>query len=208
MKKKFCLLIAFCFISVFGFSVFAQVNVGLNQGDWVEYDVTYTGSPPESYPEKLRIGVQTIEGTSITVEIKRGLLNGTQDSKTVTFDLESGALDLIIIPANLGAGDEIYHEDMGNFTLEGVSNSNFIGVARDGVYANVVQTEFSWDRSTGILVEAYSTTDTFTETLQAVSTNIVLTQTSDIDPMLLYATIVAAIIIVVVVVLFVFKKKK
>lgn len=206
MKKKFWLLIAVCCVYVFGFSVFAQVSVGLKQGDWVEYDVTYTGSPPESYPEKVRIDVQTIEGTSITVEVKRDLLNGTQDARTVTFDLESGAFDLIIIPANLGAGDEVYHEDLGNFTLEGVADYKFEGVTRERVYANVVQTEFSWDRSTGILIEAYQTTDTFTETLLAVNTNIVLTQTSEMDSMLLYA-IMVAVIIIVVVALFVFKRK-
>ena len=134
MNKKLCLLIAVCCIFFFGFSVFAQVSVGLNHGDWVEYEVTYTGTPPESYPENVRIEVQTIQGTNITVEIERTLLNRTQDSKTVTFDLESGAFDLIIIPANLGAGDAVCHEDFGNFTIEGVVVYYFgddIGTAED-----------------------------------------------------------------------------
>ena len=206
--KKLCLLIAFCCFVAVSSSVFAQANVGLKQGDWIEYDVTYTGSPPESHPEKVRIDVQAITGTNITVEIGRDLLNGTQDSKTVTFDLEIGAPDLIVIPANLSAGDYVYHSDIGNFTLEGVEDYNYAGVTRERVYANVVRTEFSWDRLTGIVVKAYHPTDTFTETLQAVNTNIVPNQSSATDQILLYAMLVTVAIIIALVVLFAFRIRK
>ena len=208
MRKTLHRLIAFCCISVFCFSVIAQVSVGVNQGDWVEYDVTYTGSPPESHPEKLRIDVNSVLGTNVTVEIKRNLRNGTQDSKTVTFDLENGAPDLIIIRPNLAAGDVIYHEDVGNFTVEGVVNYTFEGITRERVYANVLNTDFSWDRSTGVLVKAYHTADTFTETLEAVNTNLVIPQTSDMDLILLYALIATVIIIIVVITLIALKRNK
>ena len=207
MKKLF-LLIAFCCFAAVASFVFAQANVGLKQGDWIEYDVKYTGSPPESHPDKIRIDVQAISGTNITVEIGRNLLNGTQDSKTVTFDLEIGAPDLIVIPANLSVGDFVYHSDIGNFTLEGIEDYNYKGVTRERVYATVVRTEFSWDRLAGIVVKAYHTTDTFTETLEAVDTNIVWIQSSEADQMLLYAVIVTVAIIIALIVLFAFRIRK
>ena len=209
MKGKISLTMAALLLSISVFSVFAPVSVGVKEGDWVEYTAAYTGNPPDTYPETARIEVETIQGTTITVEIERSLLNGTPTSHSETFDLENGAPNLIIIPANLGEDDEVHHEDLGTFALEGVEDYRFKGTTRDLVYAYVLNTEFSWDRRTGILVEAIQTTDTFTQTLSAVNTNIVQPQASDVDPLLIYGIIIAAIIIIiVVVVLLVLRRKK
>jgi len=208
MNRKAYPVLIISILSFLVVSVFAQVSVGLKEGDWVEYTATYTGNPPDTYPETARIEVKTIQGTLIIVEIERTLLNGTQTSRTETFNLETGAHDLLIIPANLGEDDEVYHEDIGTVTIEGVENYNFKGTTRELVYAQVLNTEFSWDRSTGMLIEAIQTTDTFTQTLLAVNTNIVQTQASDINPMLIYGIVIAAIIIIIVVVLLVLKRKK
>jgi len=208
MNAKKPLLFNALLLSFLILSVFAQVNVGLKEGDWVEYTATYTGNPPNTFPETARVEVKTIQGTLITVEINRDLLNGNQTSRTETFDLETGVGDLIIIPANLGPGDEIYNEDVGNVTMEKIEDYNFKGTTRELVYAYVLNTEFSWDRSTGIMIEAIQTTDTFTQTLLAVNTNIVQTQASDIDPILIYGIVVAVIIIVIVVAFLILKRKK
>ena len=208
MNKKLSLLIVTSLVSIFAFSVFAQVSVGLKKGDWVAYEVTYTGEHPEGYPHHLRIEILTIQGTSITLEIERELCEGPQEPITTTFDLENGAPDLLLIPANLGAGDEIYHEDEGNFALEGVADYSFRGETRELVYANVAQVEFRWDRATGVLVQADQTTDAFTQTVLAYDTNIVENQIFSLDPILLYAIIIAIVCILVVVALLVFKRKK
>ena len=208
MNAKKPLLFNALLLSFLILSVFAQVNVGLKEGDWVEYTATYTGNPPNTFPETARVEVKTIQGTLITVEINRDLLNGNQTSRTETFDLETGVGDLIIIPANLGPGDEIYNEDVGNVTMEKIEDYNFKGTTRELVYAYVLNTEFSWDRSTGIMIEAIQTTDTFTQTLLAVNTNIVQTQASDIDLILIYGIVVAVIIIVIVVAFLILKRKK
>jgi len=208
MRKILYLLIAFCCVSVFCFSVIAQNSVGLNIGDWVEYEVTYTGSPPESHPEKLRIDVKSIVGTNVTVEIQRNLLNGTQDSRAETFDLDLGAPDFIIVWPNLAVGDEIFHKSVGKFTVEGVDEYSLKGFTIDTVYANVLNTDFNWDRSTGILVKAYHRASAFTETLQAVNTNLVSSQTSEMDPILLYSIVAAVILIMAVLALAIFKRMK
>ena len=208
MNKRFCTIFIALLISSLVVSVYAQVSVGLKEGDWVEYTGIYTGNPPETYSESAKMEIETIQGTLITVEINATLLNGTQTSRTESFDLETGAPDLVIIPANLEPGDEIYNEELGTFTVEGVSDYSFEGTTRELVYAYVLNTEFSWDRTTGILIEAEQTTDTFTQTLLAVNTNIVQTQTSDLNPMLIYGIAIAAIIIIIILVVLVLKRKK
>ena len=206
MKFKKSLIFCAWILSFLISSVSAQVSVGFNEGDWVEYTSTYTGNPPESYSVSGRMEIKTIQGTQITVEINRILLNGTQTSRTETFDLETGAPDLIIIPANLGPGDEIYHEDLGTYTIERIENYDFEGTTRELVYANVLDVDFKWDRNTGIVVEFIQTTDTFTRTLRGVDTNIV--QVQALDPMLLYGIIIAIIAVIIIVIVLFLKKKK
>ena len=208
MNKKSYSLFITLLISFLVTSVFAQDSIGLKEAEWIEYTATYTGNPPDTYPETARIEIKTIQGTLITFEIKRTLLNGTQTSHTETFDLENGAPNLIIIPSNLGENDEVHHEDLGTFALEGVADYNFEGTTRQLVYAYVLDTEFSWDRSTGILIEAIQTADTFTQTLTAVNTNIVQAQALDIEPTLLYGIVIAVFIIIIVVAVLVLKRKK
>lgn len=209
MNRKTYSLLFTSLLSFLMISAYAQISVGLKEGDWVEYTGTYTGNPPETYSENARMEIMTIQGTLVTVEFNTTLLNGTQTSRTETFDLETGAPDLIIIPANLGPEDEIFHEDLGTFAVEGVADYSFEGKTRELVYANIaVDTELSWDRTTGILIEAEQATDTFTQRLLAVNTNIVQTQALDIDQMLIYGIAIAVIIIITVVVLLVLKREK
>ena len=206
MKFEKSLIFGALILTFLASSVSAQVSVGFNEGDWVEYTSTYTGNPQESYPVSSRMEIKTIQGTQITVEINNILLNGTQTSRTETFDLETGAPDLIIIPANLGPGDEIYNEDLGTYTIERIENYNFEGTTRELVYAKVLDVDFKWDRNTGIVVEFIQTTDTFTRTLRGVDTNIV--QVQALDPMLLYGIIIAIIAVIIIVIVLFLKKKK
>jgi len=206
MKFKKSLIFCALILSFLISSVSAQVSVGFNEGDWVEYTSTYTGNPPESYPVSSRMEINSIQGTQITVEINNILLNGTQTSRTETFDLETGSPDIIIIPANLGPGDEIHHEDLGTQTIERIENYDFKGTTRELVYANVLDVDFKWDRTTGIVVEFIQTTDTFTRTLTGVDTNIVQAQAQ--DSILLYGIIITIIAVIIIVIVLLLKKKK
>jgi hypothetical protein len=208
LKKFHSLLIGFILlVSIFSITnVFAQVSVGFDEGDWVEYTSTYTGNPPDSYPIDSRMEIKNIQGTQITVEIDNILLNGTQTSRTETFDLETGAPDFIIIPANLGPGDEICNEELGTHTIERIENYDFKGTTRELVYANVLGAKVKWDRNTGIVIEIIQTTDTFTRTLRGDDTNLIQAQAP--DSMLLYGIIIAIIAVIIIVIVLLLKKKK
>jgi hypothetical protein len=180
--------------------------VGLKEGDWVEYTSTYTGNPPNSYPVDSRMEIKTIQGTQITVEINNTLLNGTQTSRTETFDLETGAPDFIIIPANLGPGDEIFNEELGTHAIERIENYDFEGTTRELVFANVLGAKCKWDRNTGVIIEIVQTTDTFSRTLTGVDTNIV--QEQALDSMLLNGIIIVIIAVIIIIIVLLLKKRK
>ena len=206
-KKAYSVLITLL-LSFLVVSVFAQVNVGVKEGDWIEYVITYTGTPPQTYPESARFEVQTIQGTNITLEIKTDALDGTKNTNTITFNLEDGAPDFIIIPANLNTNDEVNHSEVGSIEILGSEEYSFEGKTRELVYGSFGDLDYNWDRTTGILIQLDQTTDTYTQIWLAVSTNIVQTPTFDLDPILLYAIIIAISIILVIVAFFVFKKKR
>jgi hypothetical protein len=208
MNKRALLFFISLLISILIVPVCALPSVGLSEGDWVEYDISYTGSPPDSYPASARLEVQSIQGTTFTVSIRTELLNGTQSTKSYTFNLESGAPDLIIIPSNLDVGDEVSHEDVGSFLIEGISEYDYKGETRELVYAYVSQVDISWDRATGVLIEAEQSEDSWTQTFLAVNTNIVQSQFLGLDSTLLYGIIIGVIIVLVVVIVVILKRKK
>ena len=75
------------------------------------------------------------------------------------------------------------------------------------MYANVAQVDFSWDRATGVLIEAEQSQDTWTQTFLAVNTNIVQSQFLGLNSMLLYGIVIGVAIILVVVIVIILKKK-
>ena len=207
MNKKSLSFFIPLLISVLIVSVFAQVSVGLSEGDWVEYDVSYTGSPPDYYPASTRIEVESIQGTTFTISMRTERLNGTQSTQSYTFNLETGAPELMIIPSNLDVGDEVSHEDVGSFLIEEISEYDYKGETRELVYAYVSEVDLSWDRATGVLIEAEQQEDSWTQTFLAANTNLVQSQSSGLDSTLLYGIIIAVVVILVIVIVIILKKK-
>lgn len=189
-------------------AISAEISAGVSEGDWMEYNVTYTGTPPDEYPSWVRIEVQSVQGTSITLNVERELLNGTSDARNLAFSLESGAPDLIVIPANLNSGDTFYHEGVGNVAIDGVEDLIYAGAERTVVYASVSQIEFHWDRVTGFLVDATQFTVEFTQNWEADKTNMWQPQLFGVEPIVFYALIIPVIAIVATVTFFVIRRRK
>ncbi len=212
MKSRVVLLLFWVIVLAVVVSVvgFAEVSVGVEEGDWVEYVIEYTGSPPAEYPAWLRIEVVRVEATSVVVLATRELVDGTSSSRSVTLDLETGAQDLVLIPANLGEGDVFYHEDVGNVTVSGVEEGTYAGAKRTMLVASVTQILFRWDQSTGVLLEASFSSIDFTQHLMLDKTNLWESQESGlpIDPTVFYALIIVAVVIVAVVVFVVLRIRK
>lgn len=164
-------------------------NVGLREGDWIKYGqfkVTWrgNGTEPSNVAEEkkidwVRVDVENVSGTTVTVNVTVAYNNGTQTSQIGSEDVASGFLsgsaltELTLIASNLKNGDQIfnytllpYHPPPG-FVLPTINQTTW------GIYAGAVRNvnlldlneTFSsmnstltftdriyWDQSTGAVV--------------------------------------------------------
>ena len=193
------------------FAVSAEISVGVKQGDWIEYQIAFTGTPDAGHDVTwARMEVVDVQGKSINLAIATEFSNGTVLNETITLNLETGQLgDDFIIPANLNNGDTFLDKWQGNITISGVEEKSYVGATRKIVSAATSETTYYWDRATGVLVEGISSFTNFTMHTQVDKTNMWQPQTVGLDPTLFYAlAIVVAVIIVAVIALLVMRRKK
>jgi hypothetical protein len=91
MNRKLCFTI-FLFIVLVGVGIVsAEVSVGVKTGDWMEYQVAYTGTPAEGHDVTwARLEIKDVQGKSVSVEITVEYSNGTREAMTITLNLETG----------------------------------------------------------------------------------------------------------------------
>jgi parallel beta-helix repeat protein len=158
------------------------VQVGVKTGDWIKIDYTITGWPSGTpYPEWLKVEFLGVEGTNATVRVTMHMSDGTEQNATVPVDVVAGGgafqgLSGFVIPANCTTGDSIYMSGYGNVTIAGETKRTYAGASRTVVYASFsqygTQLTYYWDKWTGVMVEASTTSGTMTGTGKATETNI------------------------------------
>jgi hypothetical protein len=138
--------------------VLASLSIGVKKGDWIEYTVTYTGSPPKGHDINwARMEVTNIHGTNITVSITSKFPNGSTEIFNSTLNLKTGQLiDDFIIPANLKAGETFLDQNLGNVTISRAEQHTYGGALRIVLYASSNQNTYVWDQATGVSVEGTS----------------------------------------------------
>ena len=205
MTRKFALqLIALAVLvcALLSTAVYAEIVVGVKDGDWIEYRVTGTGNiPAEHDVTEAKIEILGVDEKTIDIQIASKFSDGREETITSTLNLETGQIgDSFIIPANLSKGDTFLEQTEGTITISGVEEKTYAGAKRTTVYATTSITEFSWDSSTGFLVEATSSYPDFTIITEAENTNIWQTQTFGIDPIIpivLVAAVIGAVLAIV-----------
>jgi len=201
MKRKIalhivCLAVMACML--FSAVASAQIAVGVKDGHWIEYRVTASGDVPEGHDIKWsKIEVLNVEGENISIEVTSKYSDEFLYSENVTLNLETGQIgDGFVIPADLNVGSFFPESIEGNITISDVKDRSYAGANRKVVYANTSQTEFYWDRSTGILVEASSSSPEFTIVTKVERTNMWQAQILGIDPFVFTVPIIATVIAV------------
>jgi len=173
------LTVAFTF-SVNFQSVKAEVQVGVKAGDWIKHEYTIHEWPSgQPYPEWLKIEFLSVEGTNATVRVTMHMSDGTEQNDTVPITIGAGgeALGLsgFVIPANLTVGDSVYISGYGNVTIELETTETYAGARRTVVYASFSQygvtTSYYWDKLTGVMVEASTSSSYASATAKATETN-------------------------------------
>lgn len=165
-------------------TVSAQLNVGVKVGDWIQYEVTFTGTPPDPSHtlSAANMTVLSVDGTTIKINIMSTLINDTQISTNSTLNLQTGQLiDNFIIPANLKVGDQFYDSNVGNITISGLEQKMYASQTRTVVNATSGSNTYVWDQATGIDVEGFTTTTNYTMHTLAKMTNIWHTQVPEFN---------------------------
>ena len=160
--------------------------VGVKAGHWVKVEYADTDWPagvpsPGWLKLEFLCMVSHSEGTGAVMMVTMRLSDGTEETDTVYVDIGGGggeALGLagFVIPANLTTGDSTYLAVYGDVTIAGETTRTYAGASRAVVYASFseygVQLTYYWDKETGVMVEASSTSAGVTVTARVTETNL------------------------------------
>ena len=198
----------------------SNVSVGVKQGDWMEYNVTYIGAaaPPEDYPTWFRFHITKVQGTSITANMTYEAVNGTISTSSYTYDLKTGVLQLLVVPAGLTYADVFYHEKYGNISIADTESGTYAGETRTAVHATFDGKKLYWDKETGIFLQSEQVLDSgegesVAQQVMISATNVWQDPTaapdqSGLDQIVFYAKVIAVIAIVAIIVVLLIRIKK
>ncbi len=201
-QTRLILVLCFSFACViYGGAVAADGFVGVKEGDWIEYNVVFTGDLSQGHDVVwARMEIMEIQGATISLNITTRSTNGTLRSGAYILNLETGELgDDFIIPANLNVGDAFYDKNQGNITISSLEKKNVAGAQRDVLFGANPDTGYQWDRTTGVLVEAYSQYPAYTIATKVDKTNLWQPQILGLEQTPFY--ILLAVIVVVMLLL-------
>jgi hypothetical protein len=180
----------------------AEIAVGVKKGDWIEYNVTFTGTVPQGHNVIwARMEVTEVQGKTIELSITTNFTNETLLPEKITLNLETGVLgDDFIIPANLNYRDFFFDVYQGNITIRDTGTKNVVGVDRTFVSGTTELTAYVWDKTTGVLIEATTSATGYTMTTVADRTNMWTPMLFGLNPSFFFILIAVAIVAILVVV--------
>jgi hypothetical protein len=189
---------------------FAAVSVGVKKGDWIEYNVAFTGAPPVGHEVSwARMEVSGVQGTAISLIITTSALNGTSYNEIIMLNLTQGVLgDDFVIPSNLKDGDTFFDISVGNIIIGSAEARAYAGATRVVVIGSKGQNVDYWDQSTGVLLEGISTFSEYNMTVKVDKTNLWETQQAGSEATIFYAVAAIIVVIVAVAIIFVARHKK
>jgi hypothetical protein len=182
--------------------VAANTSAGVKPGDWAEYSVTITGTPEAGHDATwARMEVDSVDAAKVNVTFTSTLSNGTTVTFTENLDFAAGHfIDYYLIPASSNMGDS--YCDQAFSTTASITNQamqQYAGHQRLILLGATAETRYSWDKVTGVLVEAKSVYPTFTVHTVLDRTNLWSTQPTifGVPAVVLCAGIFVALVLVV-----------
>lgn len=150
-----------CFLSV---TSAIELSIGVQSGDWIEYNVTSSGSPMQGHDvEWARMEIISTQNPNITFMITSRFTDGTNDTITSVLNLKTGHLiDDFIIPANLNVGETFKDENYGNVTITGSEVRTYADTQRTILTVTMHNNTYCWDQATGVSVEGNTQTADYT----------------------------------------------
>ncbi|MBN1358348.1 hypothetical protein JW988_06215 [Candidatus Bathyarchaeota archaeon] len=226
-----CILVSVSIVALPTF-VYGELSVGVKEGDWIEYEVSVAGvgaMPPTHDVRWFRIEVlPPVEEAAFSVNLTSRYANGTVGSAIWKFNFTEGNVEgWIIIPANLGEGEQFYDYSLHtgtpvNVTIQSEEQKTVLGATRTVTYGQDKLRHKEWDKATGLFIattEFYKNVTTktgwyiedLTLTVTAIATNMWSPQILGLEQPTFYTivtvVVVAAVIVALAVAVAIRKKK-
>lgn len=194
-----------------------EYEAGVKPGDWIEYELIWGRPPPSLYPVWTRREILDVNGTIITVNTTRQMVDGTINSEIGEGNIleGTGASAMIFIPANLGKGDSVHvsitgnPEDLVDVSITDEITGNYSGVQRRVIYAEFssigLEILIFWDKEKGVAVEIWSEGTGQLGTIKMTKTNLWNSGSSDDNPV--DFTVLILIVTIIVSVAFIIQKR-
>jgi len=201
--KAFALILAVVLLMVGATSVTrGEPAVGVKAGDWIEYTVRATGTPPpEQDLDWVRIEILDVEGSVFHANFTVRNVNGTVSSAIRNFNFTEGTVaDWIIIPSKLNPGDTFYDTfKQVNVTIEGEKQKIVADASRTVTHASDAIRNKEWDKATGVFTGANDNVGNYTINAQAVATNMWSPQILGLDQTVFYALVAVSVVMAIVI---------
>ena len=160
-----CIIVSFS-ISASPTLSYDQPSVGVKKGDWIEYNIsiTGTGTPPPTHDVRwMKIEIMQVQGAAFPVNLTARYANGTIGSAVWKFNFTEGNVGgWLIIPSNLGPGDTFYDSSIHNrkpvnVTIQRQEQKIVLGASRTVTFGNDSLRAKEWDKATGVFVGSSET---------------------------------------------------
>jgi hypothetical protein len=219
MKACIALILACLVVSVSLISLptLAQntPSVGVKQGDWMEYNINITGTPPPVHKGVvwMRIEILQVEGTAFPVNLTLRFANGTVSSSIWRFNFTEGNLGgWIIIPSSLGPGDTFFDnfsKTDKNIAIQSQEQKTVLGAIRTVTYANDTYRHKEWDKNTGVFVGSSEIFRNWSANVNIVATNLWSPQILGLSQTVFYSLVAGSLTLAVLAVssVFVFARR-
>ena len=180
LLASLCLTLSLVFILHLNVDrIFAQdYKVGVESGDWIEYDLNWTRPPPNQYPIRIKRKVLTVDGPTITVEVMQELSDGTIeiDNRTGNIINGNGTAAMVFIPSDSKPGDIIFIEGFDPVRINGSDQRSYLGTYRTVLWAQFYSKGFDvlifWDKETGVALEIFHEASFTMGITQVIGTNL------------------------------------
>ena len=197
------ILVSIVFLSIFISPACAngEPSVGIKKGDWIEYNINITGTPPSIHNVTwMRMEVLNVQGAAVEVNLTNKFANGTLSSSIWKFNFSEGQTEgWIIIPSNLNPSDSFYDSSKpANVTIQSQQQKLVLDASRIVTYANDSFKTKEWDKATGVFTQSSENLRNWSAYIYAIATNMWSPQILGLDQTIFF-TIIAIVVIFVII---------
>jgi hypothetical protein len=153
--------------------------VGVKQGDWIEYAVTFTGGPPVI--TCVRENILNVMDAFVAVKTTTRWYNGSETVETLNLNVTgpSGTsmdwVGRLLIPPGSRMGDLVNVQGY-PLAVGGENNRTYVGMERTVVSASgsmgSYRVVFYWDKQTGVMLQAIFISEGHVRDVLATATNL------------------------------------